>query len=400
MKPFKKLVIINEFLENKVGHYYEYDKSVMQTFQQQGIECVLYAKDTVSDEIKEELNAVPYFSYNPKLKIRKLKIIGPLLYRFYNWNSLLQQVKKIIEIETKNNESVSFFIPNIFWYNVLPILSAFSRSHTSVGFLYRTSILEPIEISKSFEPFILRLYNHAFKKISQNKEARFFTDSEVIAAEFQNQYHAPMSVLPIPHVFDSQMTLTKTDPSLFRLYLPGGARIEKGTEVITQALEYLGQYHPNEMKHIVVVMQLFGDKEKEELEALKKRIELLSCQSLFLGKLNSDEYQYEFNAADIILIPYLNDRGYRARTSGVLAEAIACSKPFITTQGSWMDIQSKQYKTGASIEDSNSKDLASALLDMMTHYEAYKQKAIEAKQAWMHFHSKSTFYKVYMNPET
>lgn len=394
MKP-ARVIIIDEFLENKTGHYYEYDKSVMESLALQGIPCDLYCRDTVADDIRMELNAEPFFHYNPDLPIRKLPLIGPFLYRFHNWKKIREQIQRVVKEQSATAEQVVFFAPNIFWYNVLPYAKAFGQTNVRALLLYRTSVLEAIDIGEKYKPLIFRLYDWAVRLLSRNPEIRFVTDSEVIAKQFMEKYKQPMAVLPIPHVFEMGKDETAVNHS-FRLYLPGPARIEKGVETITAALEHLHAHHPDVLSKIEVVMQFFGEKEKEQLQALQARMQKLGVRLDFLGKLSSEEYKTQFLEAQIILIPYLNSRGYQARTSGVLAEAIAAAKPFITTSDSWMDIQVKKYNTGLSIRDLSAADLAHAIRAMITDYDRHSANALEAKDAWLAFHSKEHFAETFL----
>lgn len=389
MRP-ARVIILDEFLENKTGHYYEYDKSVMESLALKGIPCELYCRDTVADDIRKELNAQPFFHYNPDLPIRKLPLIGPFLYRFHNWKKIREQIERVVKEQSTSSEHIVFFAPNIFWYNVLPYAKAFGQNHVRALLLYRTSVLEAIDIGQQYKPLIFRLYDWASRLLEKNKEVRFVTDSEVIAKQYTAKYKQSMTVLPIPHVFGmGEITTGVNKP--YRLFLPGPARIEKGVETITAALEHLQQQHPDILSQIEVVMQFFGEKEKEQLQALQARMRKLNCKLDFLGKLSSEEYKAQFLKAQIILIPYLNSRGYQARTSGVLAEAIAAAKPFITTSDSWMDDQVKTYGTGLSIRDSSASDLAHAILAMIGDYERHQAMALQAKDAWLAFHSKENF---------
>ncbi len=316
------------------------------------------------------------------------------LYRFKNWRIVSKQIQEIISKEYEEGKGIVFFAPNIFWYNVIPYAMAFGKFNCPVSVLYRTSVLETIEISEKFKPLIFRLNDWAVKSFLKNKQIRFVTDSEVIAQQFTEKYHQPMSVLPIPHVFEMEDKASVAD-SKIRLYLPGGARIEKGMDAITGALELLQKNHPEMMKKIIIVIQFFGEKEKDELDALKDRISQLVCEKVFLGKLSSEEYKEQVGLADIILIPYLNSRGYKARTSGVLAEAIAACKPFITSKESWMDCQVKNYHTGYAVTDTSAEELAAGIVDIAENYQRYKHEALAAKDQWLAFHSKENFVRIF-----
>lgn len=390
----EKLIIINEFLENKVGHYYEYDKSVREAFTDHNIPIELYARSSVIEDIQREIAAIPYFHYDSLPWYRGLKIIGPILYRFKQWRILEKQISQIID--RYQHENVTYFVPNIFWYNILPYARAFSKSKLPVILLYRISVLEAIDLPRFVKPLIIRLFNKAFVLLSKNDKVRFASDSDVIAQQFEEKYKRKMVVLPVPHLFEIHTPANYKD-SAFQFYLPGNARVEKGIENITKALEILQENHLQEIKKIVVVLQFFGDKEKDILNNCRERILKLSCKLIALGKLSSEEYQNYFTTSHVILIPYLNDHGYRARTSGILSEAIGACKPFITTKDSWMDVQAKRYKTGIAVSDYDPNELASAMITLIQNFSYYNQLALKAKEEWLVFHSKVNFYKIVMD---
>jgi glycosyltransferase involved in cell wall biosynthesis len=229
---------------------------------------------------------------------------------------------------------------------------------------------------------------------ASNPNMRFVTDSEVIAEQFTAKYAKPMTVLPIPHVFAMDDT-GGIEKEIYTLFLPGPARIEKGIETIVAAMSYLHQHHPQILLRLKLVLQFFGEKERAILEQLKSILQTLPLQLEFLEKLSSEEYKARFMQADIILIPYLNSRGYKARTSGVLAEAIAASKPFITTKDSWMHAQAINYKTGLAVQDEDEKALAEGIMEIVNHFTRFKNQAMSAKQPWLEFHSKDNFYNVF-----
>lgn len=396
MNTVKKLVILDEYLDSKVGHYYEYDKTVIQSLALKGVSSALYAKSTVDKDIQEELSCIPWFHHNPGMWIRKIKVLGALMYRFSSWHKTADQIRGVVRKEARDGMEL-FFVPNILWYNIIPYALAFGNTSHHVKLLFRTSVNDVIDVGFPFKQLIPSIYTFCIARLRRNPNVSFVTDSEVIAEEFTRKFNHRMEVLPIPHVFEVGNTSGRNIRAPFRLYLPGAARIEKGIVLITKALELLDKKNPPFMKRIQLCIQIFGDKEKEELESCAKVLRSLSCEVLFYGKLSSEEYKEQFSRADVILIPYLNDKGYKARTSGVLAEAISTAKPFITAKDSWMDTQVKRYCTGYAIQDSSVEELAVAIEHVIDSYASYKTKAEQAKDLWLSFHSKERYAEVFLN---
>ena len=385
------LVILDEYLENKSGHYYEYDKSVKELFEKHKIKVYIYANKNLSKELQNELQAQPYFNFNPNIWFRKIKILGSVIYRIYFWKTLYSQILK----KTKQHQESTFFFPNIFWYNVLPIAFALNINKVKATILFRTSIIDISQVNFLFKPFIRFLYIFSTYLIKKNKNVTFTSDSQVIADEFFIKTQLNMKVLPIPHVFDLGSRLKNPKDTFFRIYLPGPARYEKGIELVVKSFEWINLNYPSHLKKIVFVCQFFGEKEKVFLEKLKEKLISLPHTTLFLSLLNSEEYKKEINKADIILLPYLNTCGYKSRTSGVLSEAIACSKPFISTKDSWMYQQSINFNTGSCFEDMNSVDLAQKIMEMTNNYSIYLERAKNSKKEWLNYHSKENFYKIF-----
>src|SRR6185369_9537754 len=73
-----------------------------------------------------------------------------------------------------------------------------------------------------------------------------------------------------------------------------------------------------------------------ELEKLEgERVQLVR------EPVDSKRYYEILSMADIVVLPY-RERNYRARTSGVLVEALAAGKPVVVTKGTWLEEQTLQ----------------------------------------------------------
>ncbi len=392
----EKLIIIDEYFVDMGGHYYEYNKSVQEIFTENGGTAVIYANKKLDPRIQKELGAVPFFNGLSKNALNKIPVIGQLINRAIFWYSLYRKIKELYELEFAPD--TVFFFTTVVWYNVLPVALAASGSKSKNVLLYRTSFTEHPGLPASLTKAGNWLYKYTFGKLKQNRNVVFCTDSDVIATECKQLFECNMGVLPIPHIKDDTKDITNTivpvAPKEYVLYAPGAIRTEKGIRFIAEAFEYMAQIKHPILDKITLVTQYSETGDVNLNAEIKERLKKLPVKNIFLGNLSTDSYNDQLRTADIMLIPYSMAHGYRARTSGIMSETIAASKPFITTKDSWMSIQSEKYDTGLSVSYGSAEEFTEALVALTTNYEIYKEKAVNAKAGWLSYHSKQNFYKL------
>jgi hypothetical protein len=391
---YKKIVIIDEHIKTKSGHYYTYNKSTFQAFIPNGFNYALYGNAALLYEIGEELNGVNHFNFNTSKWYRKIPILGALLYRAYFWRTLGKQLKAVL---AKEGNTGLLFFPNVYWYNILPYTNNLFSIQQPTTLLLRNSINEFNQEPKLFRSIIKKLVHSQLKKLASNKFINIVSDSEVISNEYNGlNLGSTCTTLPIPHVQAGNVSNASKN-SLINLYVPGAMRLEKGTSFINKSLKIFCNKYPSQAKNIQLTTQFFGDTEKEELDSLKLQLSSLPINNEFLGSLSSEAYTAAFNKADIILIVYNPACGYSYRTSGILAEAIAAEKPFITSNNTWMSLQAKKYNIGKMVDYNNYENFADELFNLITNIETEKNKVSLGKNEWLNFHSKQNFYSTYIN---
>ncbi|WP_118974883.1 glycosyltransferase [Taibaiella koreensis] len=390
----RKVIIIDEYLVDKGGHHYEYNRAVQELLQQHGIETEIYGNIKLEPHVARELNAKPYFKGLPANFLNRIPLVGRLWNRATFSRTMYRKLVALYRAEI-HTDAVFFYTTTV-WYNVLPVALAASRSKQQSLLLFRYPISELVGMPAFLNKWGLRLYDFAFGKLIKSGKAIFFTDSNVIADECNHRYHCNMSVLPIPHVKEPIVshTVEKMPPgNRFRLYAPGPVRVEKGIGLILDAAAKMSRERHPLLDQITLVIQAnAGDQDLNT--AVETRLKESHISYELLGNMSSEAYAQQLSQADIILIPYLVSHGYRARTSGVLSETIAACKPFITSKGSWMNAQSAAYHTGISIPDNDPNALIQALETITENYSTFRSEAEQAKLAWLAFHSTNNFYKI------
>lgn len=394
-----RLIIIDEYFVQKAGHYYEYNKAVQEIFRQKGWETRIYANKELTAELQQELKAIPAFSGLKRGNtIAAIPVIGNLLNRVIFWKRLYHSLNSMLQQEQK--EHTWFFFTTVLWFNILPVALSLKKNKVKAVLMYRVSPYEHVGLPKAFNKLADWIYKYTFSILSGMDNVICTTDSEVLSGEIAPIVHKQVAVLPIPHL-NFEQTVTQpaaNNTGRIRCYAPGAIREEKGIHFIVAALERLSETAPGFTASIELVTQYSNNPNDQQLnEGVKQRLSKLPVHNIFLGNLDSEAYNNEMANADIILIPYDVAQGYRARTSGIMSEAISYEKPFITTAGSWMQLQAEKYGTGKCIPYNDTDAFGSALQEIATNFEQYKTKAISAKPKWIAFHDKDNFYNIFIN---
>ena len=378
-----KFVIMDPWLSSVSGHFYEYDKSIIDEFKRRGIPVDIFAAENINPDIKESLGAVPFFH----LLTKNSTSLSP-----HKLKSIIREYKTFFD---KTSPESVVFAPNILSGKQLLII-AITMLFISPNKYKKLVLLLRYIPDGANQKYFYKLAACLLKnKVIANKII-YTSDSELVARDCYNIFYQGVYVLPIPHVYEYTNKSIAEKKELIKLFLPGEVRIDKGIFTILKAVELLisqnlfnafeltVQYNPasSYKRHAEIGEYLYMLKEKV-------RIRILSS-------LSTDEYSFEFQAADIILAPYIaknanGQLGYHSRTSGVFSEAVAAGKPVITTKDTWMAHQLEKFGSGICITEDNYKELAEAFLKMSSSINEYKKKAENAVVGWMSFHNSISF---------
>jgi glycosyltransferase involved in cell wall biosynthesis len=101
------------------------------------------------------------------------------------------------------------------------------------------------------------------------------------------------------------------------------------------------------------------------------------------GFVPTDDYYYLLAKADVVLCPY-DARAYRARSSGVFAEAVAAGKPTVVPADTWM---ASALEPGAGETYSTERGLLTALRRICADHPTYRAAAADARERWLARHT-------------
>jgi glycosyltransferase involved in cell wall biosynthesis len=208
---------------------------------------------------------------------------------------------------------------------------------------------------------------------------RFYTDSDRLTADYDELSDIAFTTLPIPLRHDmierNQRESRANGEPLNVVYL-GDARPEKGYQYLPGLVSAIWPTHIRTQRARFTIQSNFNlpGGEPGIPEARRQLRQYPAHQVRILDELLTDgEYYAELGRADLVVIPYESDR-YRARTSGVLAEALAAGKPVVVPEDTWM-ADELDGRVGLTFETTD--ELIAAVREILDDFDSFAESARE-----------------------
>jgi glycosyltransferase involved in cell wall biosynthesis len=246
------------------------------------------------------------------------------------------------------------------------------------------------------EPWIIRytLIHQAFfdacRAYPTTTRMRYYTDTHELAADYGHLAGADFEVLPIPfriELIPASSAREDTQGPLRILFL-GDVREEKGFELLPGLMRALFEGYVKAGKiRFVVQAGIHHDELSQAVRNTLNELEQYDQKyiDIFSNKefMSPEEYYGLLASSHLVLLPY-RAKSYRARSSGVLAEAIAAGKPTIVTAGTWL---SGQQPPGSGETFTDEASFADAVRSVCDNYPEYQERALLARELWQRRHS-------------
>ena len=150
---------------------------------------------------------------------------------------------------------------------------------------------------------------------------------------------------------------------------------------------FLESYLKTGKVRFIVQATIHEDEPSRILRSALKELEEYSSDHVELvgreGFMAPAEYYDLLANSDVVLCPY-GVSAYRARSSGIVAEAIMAGKPTVVPAGTWLAAQ-QWPGSGETFTDETS--LAEAVRSVFDNYPEYRERAQSARSRWQQFHS-------------
>ena len=119
---------------------------------------------------------------------------------------------------------------------------------------------------------------------------------------------------------------------------------------------------------------------KDEVASLRGRAEVLE------GFLEPGAFRNMLKKSDVVILPYDAEK-FRARPSGLLADALLAAKPVITLKESWLGNRVEKYDCGVVLNSPSPDAVLKALMDIRRNYGYYAQMARRAGEDYLRSNS-------------
>ena len=219
---------------------------------------------------------------------------------------------------------------------------------------------------------------------------RYYTDTDELAADYGDLTELDFDVLPIPfrmELIPSSFEHEQPQGALKILFL-GDVREEKGFQLLPSLVEALFEdYLKTGKVGFVIQASIHQDETSQVVRDALRELEKYAPKYIELfgheGFVTPEDYYALLASSHVVLLPYLA-KSYRARSSGVLAEAIAAGKPTIVTEGTWL---SGQQLPGSGETFNDATSFVEAVRSVCDRYPEYKERARLARDRWQRTHS-------------
>lgn len=308
----------------------------------------LYLYPYLKNKFKKFFNPKEIFEIQLFLRIGKTDPIDMI-----TGNKLLKSRIETFATDTRDllhkinlTEDDHVFIPTAGLTEMLGILEYFKNNpkilKANWHFLFRRNIMKGTRIHYFTQREQMRGLRNAFQVLLdglKNEKVFFYTDTKELTEQYSELKIAKFTTLPIPHTHPEPSHKINHEKIIIS-YL-GDARTEKGYHHLPAIIDDLWKKYVKTGKVIFKIQSNFNIPGGEPNPALAKN--LLSVFPSDKVELISDppslkEYTDLLLSSNIILLPYERDN-YYARSSGVLAEALAAGIPVLVPEGSWMSRQ-------------------------------------------------------------
>lgn len=400
----RRLLIVEEALKNYTGHWYEYNRAVVEFNCATGVDVTTIAHKTIEQEIASELNATPLFEqtnwdgiYNYSSRWRRY--LGILQHNWYVYRT----VDKFLA-QSQGYDCI--FVPTVIIYHWIAWLGLIwkyqgSKFNRVVLFIrnnagsYPNGSTQPVFQSHTF---LLKKVLQAYRHWIEAGVVCLGTDSARHAKEYQLLSGLDIKVFPHPKVdlpptIDSvaQSTLsTSSSPVIFSCLGPG--RLEKGTDLLQSSILHLQNTKP--ALNAKFVMQWNRKILQADGSVLIKHPKLEQSKNVvFLTEdLTSEEYDHYLQQSDCIILPYRR-QSYYTRLSGIAIEAAMLGIPLIYTRDTWLEDAVSQYGAGIGVENEDIEDLAAKISEMVHQIDRYRGEAQSRAALARDYHSSDNFLK-------
>jgi glycosyltransferase involved in cell wall biosynthesis len=411
-KSMKKFILIDHSIIDAAGHYLEYAKRVLQAAKSSGFKTVLGVNRRAEQVICPAADVIDKaftHSFWENQAIGRLALAAGYLQK----NSML--AGELRSSHAYATELHSFFqrvgagtgdlvfVPTLGGVELIGIaLYSVLENAASLDWhlLFRRDLPKTKSLLDGISHINLSRTRKSFAEFDKRFEkgnVTFYSDTEKLAEQYNQLGAFHFLTLPIP-IGDSLSVRKRTGQLPLTVSYLGDAREEKGFHLLPKLIKDLRAAGLGEDRvrfRIQVNLPHAGTTARVRYAKNKLTKRQGFGLELLEGPFDSDKYHELITSSDIILVPYYA-KSYRARSSGIFAEALAAGVPTIYPRGTWME--SCHHDSG-SVGFNKIRDIPSALINLVSHYPAYESQSRQFVRIWRQRHSATNIVNLLMKPQ-
>ena len=386
-----KLLIVEEALKDRNGHWYEYNRAIVEEARRQGHEVTLLAHREIDPEIRDELEAEAFFPvtswdliYNYPAAWKRY--LGILRHNF----DIARRLQCHFKQQKEPYDIV--LVPTVVLYHWLAwrwlVFRGAGRWFKRVVLTTRNNAGE-YDATKQDYVFtssakVLAGLLKSFQRPVSLGYVEMASDSSRLAEQYEGLCGIPFRTYPHPRPTDHLPFPKAKDKTELVFSALGPPRYEKGSDLIVGVINRILQDNPDFPGRFVIhwTIQVYSPEGEETILPAEwdghPKIELIR------ESLSSEDYQRRMDETDVILVPYRRSQ-YRARLSGIVIEAFQSGIPCICVSDTWLEDCMNEIGKGVSITEESEEELHQAIVEMagdISTYQFTEKDVLAARRAY------------------
>jgi glycosyltransferase involved in cell wall biosynthesis len=389
-----KLYIADPCLIDFKGHYFSYDKSISDAYNNKYKldQCIILCNKNVSEDVVNVINCVKTFTHDIFVEVNNNENGNKKTQEnFITINNafLLDLIEFCNKYSTTNDDVV--FFPNINQNQLLGIYKWLNLIETNkcpkvvITLRYMNANMA-YNTNREMEQSIVNCYKQIIPLLGNLPNVRIITDTQALTNFYSSLSETKMYTFPIPHSLEIPYKTSLSEK--ITISQIGTWSNYKGSHLVTKIIQPI----VDKFEKVSFFIQTDKNITSEELITLdhvkklyKERVTIIS------GTLSNADYNNYLLNTDLLLLAYSPEH-YAYQSSGVLIEAASLGKVIVTTKNTFMHAQSIEFNLGSVImENQNEIELLSAIEFGISNIENLKIKSELAKVDIIRYHNATNF---------
>lgn len=406
----KRFLLVDHSIINSGGHHLEYAIRILSAAKQLGYSTDLWVNKNVTDidiaGVDRVANVFTSTCWQIQTSQGKLNLLRNCFMgrgRLYGSDRDIEEFSNEFEqalVDNNLSDHDLIFIPTLGMGELIAVARALARKKLTgknVHIVLRRDYFQNnslFDVKRIVHNKIVQDGLSDLTRFECAHNFKFYTDTVILTERYNAIGGFHFETLPIP--IDEQLPSQgiNRDQTLTVSYL-GDARDEKGYYLLPDLIEAVQSKHQNDQSIRFLIQSNLAQGGNFKSIAALERLKVLrgSGVKLIYGPFDSHEYANLLLRSSIIVIPY-DASQYEARSSGILAEAMAVGIPCVYPDGTWM---SKVAKGHNGVAYGENCPLQEALFKLIDNYNQYKTEAMEFSAPWRDCNSSTRIVKILSN---